>query len=118
MTIKITISLDGSCLDERTMQQMSKVRSDCVILKHRDVAGAVTKREMYPLHIRGVAMYADYATGTLYDAMTGRCLSSSQMWIVVATANPVAATNPKRARKVAAASTAAGWTNHKREVAA
>lgn len=105
------------CLTERALSGIQTKKREHVRMKHCDIYGAVTQRRFYPAIASGRCLLADVVTGTLYDAMTGRCLSSTQSRLVAATANPLAAAKPKRARKPTEAREAQGWTNEKRRAA-
>jgi hypothetical protein len=105
------------CLSERALSGIQSKRREFVRMKHSDISGVITKRNFYPTVVKDRCLLVDVITGTLYDAMTGRCLSSSQMRLVVATANPLAAAKPKRVRKATEAREAQGWTNEKRRAA-
>jgi hypothetical protein len=105
------------CLTDRALSTIKTHRREFVRMSHRDIYGTVTQRKFYPTISRNRCLLADVITGSLYDAMTGRCLSSSQMRLVVATANPLATAKPKRVRKATEAREAEGWTNEKRMAA-
>lgn len=106
------------CLSEQALSSVRQKKAQFVRMRHSDIAGAVTVRKFYPTVAKGRCLLADVITGTLYDAMSGRCLSSSQNRLVVATAQPIAAAKPKRARKDTAAREHEGWMNEARRAAA
>lgn len=106
------------CLSEKALAGLKAKKREFVRMKHRDICGAVTTRKFYPTVAKDRCLLADVITGTLYDAMSGRCLSSSQNRIVVAAAGQAATAKPKRARKTTAAREESGWMNEKRRVAA
>lgn len=106
------------CLSEQALSGLKSKKAQFVPMHHRDIAGFVTTRKFYPTVAKDRCLLADVITGSLYDAMSGRCLSSSQNRLVVATANPLAAAKPKRARKATEARESAQWMNEKRRKAA
>lgn len=105
------------CLSEKAIAGLKPKKRDFVRMKHRDICGAVSTRKFYPTVSKERFLLVDVITGTLYDAMSGRCLSSSQNRLVVATAGKVAEAKPKRVRKATAAREESGWMNEKRRVA-
>ena len=105
----------GFChLNERQVASLSSKKREFVKMRHRDIYGSITKRKFYPTLISGRCVLADVVTGTMYDAMTGRCLSSQQCALVVA--QGAIEVKPKR-RKSNVAKEAAGWMNEKRRAA-
>lgn len=108
---------DYQCLSEKALAGLEQKKRQFVTMRHRDIAGVVTARKFYPTVAKDRCLLADVITGTLYDAMSGRCLSSSQNRLVVATAQPIATAKPKRARKATEAREESGWMNDKRRFA-
>lgn len=104
-------------ISDKALAGLKPKKRDFVRMKHRDIAGVVTTRKFYPTVSKARCLLVDVITGTLYDAMSGRCLSSSQNRLVVATAGQVATAKPKRVRKTTAAREADGWMSDKRRVA-
>ena len=45
------------------------------------ILGQTTKRHVTPIRLNGVRYFADLITGTLYSTITGRCMSSSQLFL-------------------------------------
>lgn len=80
--IRLTLSVEGNFLGVMSVSRLKSKRRDFVLLPHRDVFGAVSRRRFYACTIAGVAYHADVVTGTLYDAETGRCQTSDRMRIV------------------------------------
>lgn len=109
--LPIQMSCDGASLSEQSVSRVKLRRKEHVQRPHRDMLGVVTRRAFCAITIKGRAVLADVVTGTLYDAISGACLGSQQMRIVVEAAEPV----PRRKRK--AASEAAGWMNDTRRTA-
>lgn len=114
---KFAIGASHQCLSEQVLSSVRQKKSQFVTMHHRDISGSVTTRKFYPTVAKDRCLLADVITGTLYDAMSGRCLSSSQNRLVVATAGQVATAKPKRVRKATEARESAKWMNDKRRAA-
>lgn len=114
MSEEFKLGAGHQCLSEQALSGLKAKKAQFVMMRHSDIFNVIRVRYFYPTVAKGRCLLADVITGTLYDAMSGRCLSSSQNRLVVATAGQVATEKPKRARK-ATARQAAGWTNRKLE---
>lgn len=109
---------NAAYLKQRDVDGLKSKLREWVPMNHCDIYGAVTEKRFLPTISKGRYLLADAITGTLYDATTGVCLSSSQMKLVVATGEAVVTVKPGRKRKTTEAKEAAGWINDKRRAAA
>ena len=89
---------NAAYLKQRDVDNLKSKRREWVPMNHCDIYGAITEKPFFPTISKGRCLLADALTGTLYDAMTGVCLSTSQMKLVVA-AGDAAVTVKQRKRE-------------------
>lgn len=77
----LVLSSLGRCLTEASVVRVAKEREKHVRHKTINVLGEVVEKVFVPVSFFGGQQFADIKTGTLFDAESGECLSSSHLRI-------------------------------------